>query len=179
MKLKFFAIILALSVNTFSQSEAPVVMTSAQYETENLGEFANKTSSNAAAVIIQDSLVFKSLNFLSIDDFLDPQLASSVKYFKGSAESSDSMAIIENYCGKFLYVKKNSEWRIDKFKMEKPNISLRQIRAGSSSKEVYERLKLKQGKKIGNGQMWIMSTDGKKHIELTFVNDKVVLMELI
>jgi hypothetical protein len=181
MKLKFCIVVIALvfSENILAQNEAPVAMTSAQYESENLGEFARKASSNADAVIIYGNLVTRLPNCFLIDEFQELQVVSTVKYFKGNTESSDSMAVVENECGKFLYVKKNSEWVLDKFKMEKPNISLRNIHVGSSSKQVYENLKLKQGKRINNGQIWIMSPDGKKRLELTFINYKIVLMELV
>jgi len=183
MKIKSLSIAAAFifSAGMFAQNEAPVAMSSAQYESENFGEFASssKVPADPEFVIFHDNFVTRMTKTFFYEEFSDPATAKSIKYYNGNAENADSVAVIENYYGKFLYLKKNGEWTIDKFKIEQPTLTLDYIQVGSPSKQVYERLKYHQFKKVNNGQIWIVGHDEKKHIELTFVNDKIVLMQMI
>ena len=130
--------------------------------------------------IIDDDFLKSLMKNFTYDEETFRPFKKTIYYYPNEENESivDSLLFVENLPDKYTFIKSGADWRIQNFTMLSSPVSIRNISVGMNSKRVFEILKKKTNKKVGDGQVWISQKDGKAHIELSFEKDKIVMMRL-
>ena len=91
---------------------------------------------------------------------------------------ADSVLVAENADNKFFFTKVGANWHMKNFTIKATNMSLNHVACGQTSQEVFKILNKKIKKQVGNGQVWLSNKNGSFCFILTFVQDKLVSMQL-
>ena len=98
--------------------------------------------------------------------------------YNNGKNSADSVLVAENTDNNFYFTKVGASWHMKNFTIKATNMSLNHVACGQTSKEVFKILNKKIKKQVGNGQVWLSNKNGSYCFILTFVQDKLVSMQL-
>jgi len=129
---------------------------------------------NPDYLITDDDFVSKITNAFTYWDLHDYKMYQSTLYTYPKGNSSDSTLIIEGENNAFLFNSIDNKWHLKSITLKGTNISLRNIRCGNTSKEVFKLLNKKTKKPLDEGQIWVVDKDKIHHFVFTFSKGKLI-----